>query len=287
MNPRIRDNPSQLRRYLIPALVLAFLAASLAAFFIFADNRNGNDDQSSAGETPNPSEVAVEAGAMIVGPLDADDVKLQPGMKYVFTANSPGRTTDVDFNLEGPWDFTDGPDQTTLTMSTLDSENAPGAEYFNDASVAVYSTWSHGRSKSNYSFQSFDSDLWLAYGYSGEAGLVRFKDPSQAMIFPASIGDSWVDEYQQVEAGSSTDIKAENRLVSFNTLTVPAGTFDAYLLQIKVTSSNGGKPTVTWDYVWLAPGIGRTAEIISQPAEKDEVFDRAYAFYRLEQYGNA
>lgn len=287
MEPRNPDNQSQLRHYLIPALVLVFLVSSVSAFFILEDNRNGEDDQAPAAAAPDTQAVTVGAGAALVNSLTAADLPLDPGMEYTFNANSPGSPTDVGFDLIGPWDFADGPEQLILTMRTLESDNAPAAQYFSDATVAIYSTWSRGQIQPSYSFQSLDSDSWLAYGSSGDSGVALYESPSRALIFPASVGDSWVDKYQQEESGRSVNITAENRIVAFNTLTVPAGTFDAYLLQIKVTNYGGSKPVVTWDYVWLSPGIGRTAEIISLPAEENDVFDRAYAFYRLEQYGSS
>lgn len=284
MKHQSQENPSQLRRYLIPALVLLFLAASLSAFFLLRDNRSGSQD---ASEVSSQTDVTVEAGAQVVGSINADDLPLEPGMEYIFASNLPGREADVDFTLEGPWDFSDGPEQLTFTMSTVNIDNAPQSDYFNDASVAVYSVWPAPINDSKYSFQSLDEDSWQVYGNSGETGLELLNGPSRAMVFPASVGDTWVDNYQQVEAGRTVNIRAENRIISFNTLDVPAGTFDAYLLQIKVNSTSNNMSELTWDYVWLAPGIGRAAEIISLPGETEEIFDRAYAFYRLEQYGNA
>ena len=80
------------------------------------------------------------------------------------------------------------------------------------------------------------------------------------------------------------EITAENTLLAKNKLTLPVGTFNAWLLQTRVTAKTRGTTTTTLDYTWFVPGIGRAAEIISMPNEHREVFNTAKAFYRLKSY---
>ena len=224
--------------------------------------------------------AAVGTGAV----LNASDLPYEIGAKLVFAANSTRSPAKVDFDLEGPWDLTKGPDTLTLTMVPVDKPEAPYADQFPDATVVVRSSWEPALVEDKYIFEDLGSETWLSFGNSGADRLVVFSRPSHALIFPAAVGDQWVDNYQQTEDGRVTDIRAENRIVAYNSLEVPAGRFDAFLLQTRVTATSSNDSISTWDYVWLVPGVGRAAEIVSLPGEKDEVFGKAYSVYRLQAY---
>ncbi|HDY69623.1 MAG TPA: hypothetical protein ENH54_01650 [Actinobacteria bacterium] len=224
--------------------------------------------------------AAVGSGAV----LNAASLPFEVGAKLVFAANSTGSPARVDFDLEGPWDLTRGPSALTLTMAPVDKSDAPHADRFPDATMVVRSSWKPALVEDKYIFQDLDAESWLSYGNAGADRLVVFSQPSHALIFPAAVGDRWVDIYQQTEDGRVTDIRAENRIVAYNTLEVPAGRFDAFLLQTRVTATSDNDSVSTWDYVWLVPGIGRAAEIVSLPGEKDEVFGKAFSVYRLQDY---
>lgn len=227
------------------------------------------------------------AGSGAVGDTDvftAADLPLGAGSELVFVANTPGTETQVIFDLEGPWDFTFGARQATLTVSMQPAESGFSSASYPEAQVAARSSWSPSPDLVEYNFQSLDSNYWTAYGRSDVEGrVVTFTSPSRAMMFPMAVGDFWIDSYSEVVDGRSTDITAENTVLAKNQLTVPAGSFDAFLLQTKVTAKpRGRQATSTIDYTWFVPGIGRAAEIISLPDEKNEVFGAASAFYRLE-----
>ncbi|MHB9111435.1 MAG: hypothetical protein ACYC4D_02250 [Thermoleophilia bacterium] len=234
-------------------------------------------------------EEAGAAGSALVGDTDAftaADLPVEAGRELVFSANTPGTTTMVIFDLEGPWKLIDGDGQATLTVSMEPVESGFSAGSFPEAQVVARSSWSPSPDLVEYNFQGKDDNSWMAYGRSDEDGrIVSYTNPSRAMIFPTSVGDSWVDSYTEVVDGRSTDVTAENTVLARNGLTVPAGSFDAFLLQTKVTAKPRGRQTTTiLDYTWFVPGVGRAAEIISLPDEKRETFDTASAFYRLESY---
>jgi hypothetical protein len=222
--------------------------------------------------------AAIESGEL----LTADDLRTRPGSSLVFAANSTRSPVRVDFDLEGPWDLSRGPDTLTLTLEQVDTASAPGDEYFKGAGFAVRSSWDPPLIEEKYIFEKDTGRTLLVFGESGEARHTVYSQPSRALILPAAVGDQWLDSYQKTGDGETVTISAENRIVSYNTLEVPAGEFDAFLLQTRVTATNeDGDSTTTWDYVWLVPGVGRAAEIISMPGEKEEVFKNAWAVYRL------
>lgn len=216
----------------------------------------------------------------------AADLPIEAGRQLEFESNMPGTTIDVSFNLEGPWKFVNGAREATLTVSMETASSGLSSEEFPEAVVVARSSWSPSPDMVEYNFQSKDDNGWTAYGRSDDEGrIVRYENASRAMMLPMAVGDSWVDNYTQVEDSRSTDVTAENTVVAKNRLTVPAGSFDAFLLQTKVTAKPRSRPeTITWDYTWFVPGIGRAAEIISTPDENREVFGEAIAFYRLKSY---
>lgn len=206
------------------------------------------------------------------------------GSRLEFEANVPGTPAPVSFNLEGPWDFSSGPAGTTLTVDFTTTGSAAAASYFPGAGIVAHYSWASSSARDEYNFESLDNLSWKSYGVIGRGRLVRLSHPAEALIFPAKVGSNWVDSFTRNDNGLEEQIVEVNRVVAYNTLTVPAGTFKAFLLKTQVTSTTAGSSTTTFDYIWLAPGVGRAAEIISQPDEKNEVFDQAYAFYRLRSY---
>lgn len=272
--------------------LLVFLVVLMAGF-----GCGGSADNGSAPE----NEFSLEAGAAVSesegentgttadgnsNAFTAADLPIEAGRQLQFVSNRPGTTTSVRFDLEGPWKFGSGATEATLTVSMEPVESGFSSGSFPDAQVAARSSWSPAPDLVEYNFQSVDDNAWTAYGRTDEDGrLVVFSGASRAIVFPMAVGDSWVDSYTEVENSRSTSITAENAVVAENRLTVPAGSFNAFLLQTKVIARQNGRPeTITMDYTWFVPGIGRAAEIISLPDEKRETFGTASAFYRLKSY---
>lgn len=217
--------------------------------------------------------------------LNAEDLPTQAGSRMDYLANMPGTGTSVVFNLSGPWNFAAGPSDASLTIVTIEAAVAPGEDFFPEANVAAQSSWSPATVAEEYNFQDKDGSSWRSYGKFGPDGRLRtYSTGVRALIFPAAIGSAWTEAYSEIESGRTINIRAENQVVARNRLTVPAGTFEAFLLQTRVTSTSDGRSSVVWDYTWFVPGIGRAAEIISLPDESDEVFGNASSFYRLESY---
>jgi len=137
-----------------------------------------------------------------------------------------------------------------------------------------------------YNFQNKDDAGWRSFGRMGPLERLRsYSDGVNVLKFPMGVGSTWTENYTETEGGRVLDVTAENTVLAMGRVRVPAGAFNnGYLLQNKVTVTSGGVSTVTWDYIWFVPGVGRVAEIISQPGEKKDVFRSAKSFFRLQEY---
>ncbi|MHB1464869.1 MAG: hypothetical protein ACYCXU_07125 [Thermoleophilia bacterium] len=255
------------------ALALALLAASGC----------GSD----SGSQPAASTATVAAGAALSSQpsLSASDLSLDAGQTSVFLANASGVPAKVNFTLEGPWDLSDGPADAALTISMVSKNSAPGSEHFPDATVAARLSWNPARGPDEFNFETLGNDAWQSFGKSGGQGLVLYSLPADALEFPATVGSNWSSVYSRTGTGASVGVIESSKIVGYGKLTVPAGTFDAFLLQTRVAVDSGAPAsTVTWDYIWFVPGVGRAAEIISQGDEQNPLFTSAYAVYRLKSY---
>ena len=271
-------------------LAIALLLAVPAAAIILAGcgeskhGDSGQDDtvQLEAGAQVSTGQTATASGDSV---FSGTGLPIVPGRQLVYDSNIPGTPATVSFDLNGPWRFASGPVEATLTVAMVAKDRAPDQRQFGDASVAAATSW-NSAAAAEYNFQSRDETSWYSYGRSFTDGrpTVTYSSRSRALVFPMSAGDSWVDVYTERQNGRIADVTAENRVLSRNELTVPAGTFNAWLLQTRVTSRSAGATTTTTDYSWFVPGVGRAAEIISQPGERDDQFSTAKAFYRLKSY---
>ena len=231
-------------------------------------------------ETAPTDESAVDSEGITNADLPAD-----VGNRKRYAANKPGTAGDISFNLDGPWDFSDGPDSLTLTLALILKMTAPGEGQFPEATMAAKSSWEPRTGEIEYSFQEITDEAWLSYGHTGRnESMSTYSTPSRLLVFPATVDRSWVDVYERSENNEVAEIIAENEVIAFNRLTVPEGTFSAYLLQRKIPTVTNKSSSLTWNYLWIVPGIGMAAEVVSLPDERQEVFDNAYSFYRLKEY---
>lgn len=269
---------------LAPLPAVAVILLALAAILLSGcGNREAGlvtVQEQGAQETATADESDADSEA-----ITSDDLPADVGNRKEYAANKPGTTADVSFDLDGPWDFSDGPDSLTLTLALISKDTAPGEEQFSEATIAARSSWEPRTGEIEYSFQEINNQAWLSYGHSGRnESMATYSSPSRILVFPASVGKSWVDVYERPENGEVAEIVAENEVVAYGRLTVPAGSFSAYLLQRKITTVTGRSSSATWNYLWIVPGVGMAAEVVSMPDERLEVFKKAYSFYRLKEY---
>lgn len=372
----------QLKFYLLIMTVLALL---LAAALLFS----GCGGTAQAPLPPEEEVIVEQAAAPIEADFAAEDLPTDPGSQFVYMANVPGAATSVSFDLDGPWNFTSGPTDFTLTIALEEPQDAAKAGGFKtgtfpDASLVAAISWesnrrvgtsatasaaaanysqpvvdeegapggglniyssngritgqipydtgdntSSGNSSGNgslnnvrgsaslgstaasgaaasqygasedsasegqyvvsgteYNFQNKDDTGWRSFGRMGPKERLRsYSDGVNVLKFPMGVGSTWTENYTETEDGRTVDVTAENTVLAMGRVRVPAGAFNnGYLLQNKVTVTSGDTSTVTWDYIWFVPGVGRVAEIVSQPGEKKDVFRTARSFYRLQEY---
>lgn len=275
-----------IRIFISLAAAMLLLPAAAIAPAGCGESRHGGTGQdptvARAGAQVNTSGATTAAATEA---FNAVDLPITPGHQVVYDSNSPGSAVSVSFDLKGPWKFTGTPAQSTLSVTLMATGQSPDASQFGDASVTSGTSW-NSAAVSEYNFQSRDDSTWYSYGrsFAGGSPSVIYSSRSRALIFPMTVGTAWVDTYTERKGGSLSDVTAENRVIALNELTVPAGTFNAWLLQTKVSSRSAGATTTMIDYSWFVPGIGRAAEIISKPDERSDVFSTARAFYRLKSY---
>lgn len=220
--------------------------------------------------------------AAVQDSLTSEDLPVSTGTTLTYLANEPGSETSVRFDLEGPWDLASGSGAATLTTEYIDPGVGPLDGELPEAGLVVRYSWSNGSSPDEYLYQSLDADAWRVHGRADASGLrLELNGASRALLLPLAVGDGWTDSYTSVEDGRESAVTTENTVLSFNEVTVPAGTYDAFLLQTRVTERRTSETVTAIVYTWFAPGVGRVAEIVSLPGEDDDLFSSAAAFYRL------
>ncbi len=252
--------------------------------------------EANQGEAVDSGGIQLEVGADIATVVEdaavqsgdafrASDLPIDEGLRLEYAANPSGTSTPVSFTLKGPWKFTSSPEDATMIVAVSSKKGVPSEKEFPDAAIAAGTSWIAGASGNEYVYEGRDDTAWLSYGrVTADGRIITYTSPSKALVFPLTVGDKWNDSYSEETGSQTTVVVAENEVLSRNQLTVPAGTFDAWLVQTKVTAKSRTTSASTIDYSWYVPGIGRAAEIISLPGEKHTPFKTAQAFYRLKNH---
>lgn len=228
--------------------------------------------------------------------LKAEDVPLKEGTRYETYANDSGKTPSVkvSFDLKGPWDFSRGPTDVVMKSVIVKKSKAADAKQFPEAKLAekILSS-SLTTSFTTYNFTTLGEQALFLYGQSSAPNVPEFKPrkydrPERLLKFPLKVGTRWSDTFQ-VAGEPPTTVKADKKVVSQNTVVLPAGTFrGCFLIQIKRTTKRpvdeqevGNKQII---YVWWAQGVGPVAWIIGEPNGVKETFKQADYFFRLKDY---
>lgn len=283
-----------------PVLIIASMLALLSVAGCGATQDASAPGRAGSGsELDEGTAVTVEQAGIVEGeePMTAADMPTDTGTLLTYATNVPGDAVNVDFNLDGPWSFIQGPNAEVMASSFMGTEAAPMADQFGSADLVSLLSWSPNSVAqsaygaivaSQYHFEAKSDSGLVSYGRFGPDDRLRtYSGPVRILVFPLATGTSWTESYTEDEDGASLPVIAENTVLSRNRLKVPAGEFEAFLLQSRVTSGSGDSAVVTWDYVWLVPGIGRAAEIISFPGERSEEFSQARFFYRLQDFSTS
>lgn len=223
------------------------------------------------------------------GPIfTADDLPVATGTRHEFSVNTPGTETPVEFDLEGPWDFDIGVTAATMTTEYIDIDDGPLDDELPEATLVSRYEWENSVAPTEYIYQSLETTSWNIFGRADDDGLtLELANNAHALLLPLSVGYSWQDNYIELDDEIEREIVTTNTVLSFNEISVPAGSYDAFLVQTTVNAGDSGDATSVTVYTWFAPGIGRVAEIVSLADETEAVFDTAESFYRLADFSDA
>lgn len=125
-------------------------------------------------------------------------------------------------------------------------------------------------------YSLYDDELALIETRSGE-GTLKFDPPLQNARFPVRVGDSWMQDVKVDNGTRQIAWKAKGDVVTYESVTVPAGSFMAFKIVLTV---NGRRLRELW---WspgaaipvktithnLTTGTSITAELVDYPHEAD------------------
>jgi hypothetical protein len=251
--------------------------------------------------TPKGKIKSVTSSAFTYKPYEftVKDYPTEPGLEYVYYSGKPTSAYDrpapfpVNFNLTGPWDFSQGPtdgqlvDDSIAPKDTRDNADFPGAnkavkESSGDSSETRFykvdeaSSQELGRSTTT---------LLTAAPY-----ITTFSPPVIDYKFPFKVGDEWNSSSELLSSGAYSgkgSYALTNKVISKNSIVVPQGKYDVcYLIQTRanILDSDGS----TWNtigYSWVVPNVGSVAHIESANGEQAEVFSQGTVFTRLKYKG--
>lgn len=262
----------------------------LLMIFALSPGCGGEQEAALDSQLEDEGTVSVEQGLAQIGEpvFNSADLPVAAGTRLEYLANAPGSTTPVRFDLEGPWDLTAATTAVTMTAEYIDRADGPLDDDLPDADLVIRYYWDNGVEPTEYVYQSLDESAWHIYGRSDQGGgLLELEGTSRALLFPMATGDRWTDNYTENSNGDRRAVVAEHAVLALNEVKVPAGTYNAFLVQTRVTESSPEATTTAIVYTWFAPGAGRVAEIVSIPGETDELFTTARSFYRLKDFREA
>lgn len=209
-------------------------------------------------------------------------------------AGNPRPLVPVEFDLKGPWDFSEGPTEAEMVWTAIDRKSAPDAVNFPDAPLIGrmdISNLTHF-----YSFDRKDEDGvkkwgWASYSYLSKVPrIATYNPPSYDLRYPLDVGRSWENEYKIVYSGLGPvephGVKETIKYIASNRVVTPFDTYgNCILIQYKTTTVREGEMSSTTCYSWRVPEVGKVVTIISKENEENEVFTEAHLISRLKFTG--
>jgi len=200
----------------------------------------------------------------------------------------------VSISLAGPWDFTQGPEEGTRTQEYIPGASVPESTRFPGANVVRRD---NDGLMNAVGFFKWDSSAanWMGWSYQNNymptAQFMTADPPDLAFRFPFKVGDSWGSQCNMAVSGNvdATGTYTDNcRVVSLNSIRVPAGDFDKCYLILDHTqeSYSDGTNDSRVSYTWVVPGVGSVAGITSANGEINDVFTQATHIARLKEIHN-
>lgn len=224
--------------------------------------------------------------------LTSEDIPSKVGTSYIVWQNAAGgQTSKIDFDLEGPWDFSTGPKDTLVKSVIVNKTKAAGSSDYKGAAYAEKVLPADSTDEFTlYNYVSKSKEALCSYGQSATPGpdgpiIKTYDKPERLLRFPVSVGASWRDTIKTNEK-ETVIITIERTVVARGQMTVPAGTFfNCFMVRVKRTiKTDGGEPTTSMMYIWYAPDVGPVAAVGHQSSESTKPFKEADYVFRLRDY---
>jgi len=228
----------------------------------------------------------------------ADDYPTKPGTKITYFQNKTNDeqgnqqdTVPVSFDLEGPWDFREGPDDDEPVLTILEEKNAPDADSFPTADVIE--RLDIGTSRVD-TYRINDNDGLKTVGEAihtttaEETEINTFSPAYISIEYPLSEESTWTDSYQVATAGvgaASRDVNETRKVMAINKLVTPYKSYDrCFLVQIRKEETGSSGPVTRIEYHWYVKSVGVAVIISSMTGETEDVFSQAEMFRRLKDF---
>lgn len=188
---------------------------------------------------------------------------------------------DFGFPLPGspPWDFSTGPTADTTVATIIDKSDAPFADSFPSADIALREV---SASDTTYAFVSITPSAVLTYGFVEGPLVVVYDDPVRYLEFPLTMGDAWSDTVSYNYAGFPITVYYDASVVTWGNLTVPAfSTLPSLVLRTETIFEFLAERDTGWSYVWLVEDWGFAADAVNSDADSFQIadeFDRLFLF---------
>jgi hypothetical protein len=198
------------------------------------------------------------------------------GIKYVFSSNKANLPVTISFT--GPWDFTTGPKELTITSEIVDKTTAYNYTLFPSATVALKERLGPA---TVYMFYRKASNGLIWYGASSQmvtSSNFTISPSIRRIFFPAKQGIVVAQNTTFTINGVETPVTLTLQYVGKGTVTVGAGTFNDAVMLKWTYKQEGDDPASFIAYDWIAPYVGIVAQIRSLDGETNELFTTAAVF---------
>lgn len=200
----------------------------------------------------------------------------------------------VSFNLEGPWDFSEGPTENEVVKTVVERGQSPDAANFPDSKlVERIDGGTLGHVDAYYSNDPDGLKVWGSAGHafiSKVAGVSTFNPPWFELKYPLKKGMEWQDSYQNIESGFGAEapfnMNRFHKVVAINQIKTPYKSYeDCILVQTRVETLKPAGTVTRYNYGWYVQGVGMVVGVSSVDGETNEVFTQTGRFYRLKYFG--
>ena len=199
----------------------------------------------------------------------------------------------ISFNLQGPWDFSNGPTEDEVVSTIVDKSRATDAANFPGANLVERTDV--GEMYDDAFFNNNTGGLNLPgesnhYMISKVPTIYTYGPGYYYLKYPLKKGLTWTDTYKTTEsgfgAGAPSDLVRASKVIAVNQIKTPFKSYDrCFLVQSRREQHWPDKTEVTYWYGWVVPNVGIVVEVKSVNGETNEVFTSAQRFWRLKYQG--